>query len=197
MARRNVSPNLISCLGVVVAALGCALFVVSGMTGQWARVACLVGGGVCIQLRLACNMLDGLVAIEGGKKTALGPLFNEVPDRLGDVLFLVGFGYSAGSGVIPAVIVGWAAALAAVMTAYVRLLGGSLGQAQDFCGPLAKQHRMALLTAACLLCAILAVVDPHVGRDAVVVILGIEVVGAVATSIRRLGRISTLLRAAT
>ena len=46
---------------------------------------------------------------------------------------------------------GWAAATAAVFTAYVRLLGGSLGQVQRFTGPLAKQHRMALLTGACLL----------------------------------------------
>ncbi len=33
----------------------------------------------------------------------------------------------------------------------MRVLGGALGQAQDFRGPMAKQHRMALLTAVCLL----------------------------------------------
>ena len=38
-------------------------------------------------------------------------------------------------------------ALAAALTAYVRVFGGSLGFAQDFRGPMAKQQRMAALTA--------------------------------------------------
>jgi hypothetical protein len=46
---------------------------------------------------------------------------------------------------------GWLAALAAAVTAYIRVLGGTFGFAQDFRGPLAKQHRMAVMTAACLL----------------------------------------------
>lgn len=32
-----------------------------------------------------------------------------------------------------------------VMTAYIRVLGGSCGLEQRFTGPMAKQHRMALL----------------------------------------------------
>jgi phosphatidylglycerophosphate synthase len=32
-------------------------------------------------------VLDGMVAIEGGKSTATGALFNEMPDRLSDALF--------------------------------------------------------------------------------------------------------------
>ena len=45
---------------------------------------------------------------------------------------------------------GWFGALAAALTAYVRVFGGSLGFAQDFRGPIAKQQRMAVLTAACV-----------------------------------------------
>jgi hypothetical protein len=41
--------------------------------------------------------------------------------------------------------------VAAVLTAYVRVLGGSIGLEEHFCGPMAKPHRMAVLTAACLL----------------------------------------------
>jgi hypothetical protein len=47
--------------------------------------------------------------------------------------------------------VGWLGALAAAVTAYIRVLGGTFGLAQDFRGPLAKQHRMAVMTAGCLL----------------------------------------------
>ena len=46
---------------------------------------------------------------------------------------------------------GWFGALAAALTAYVRVFGGSLGFIQDFRGPMAKQQRMAVLTAACVI----------------------------------------------
>ncbi len=40
------------------------------------------------------------------------------------------------------------------MTAYVRTLVASIGAPVNFTGPMAKQHRMALLTFACILAAI-------------------------------------------
>ena len=36
------------------------------------------------------------------------------------------------------------------MTAYIRVLGGTLTGSQSFIGPMAKQHRMAVLTVASL-----------------------------------------------
>ena len=33
----------------------------------------------------------------------------------------------------------------------MRVFGGALGQAQSFRGPMAKQHRMAVMTVACLI----------------------------------------------
>lgn len=102
-------------------------------------------GASCVQLRLLCNMLDGLVAIEGGLKSKAGDLFNELPDRLEDTFLLVGAGYAAGAAEL-----GWLCAALALHTAYIRALGASLGQPQDFCGPGAKPHRMFLLTVGCL-----------------------------------------------
>lgn len=43
---------------------------------------------------------------------------------------------------------GWATALLAALTAYVRVFGGALGLAQDFAGIMAKQRRMAALNVA-------------------------------------------------
>lgn len=106
----------------------------------------LLAGAVSVQLRLLCNLLDGMVAVEGGRKSKLGVLYNEVPDRVADSMFLVALGY-----VIAIPWLGWLAALAAAVTAYIRVLGGTFGLAQDFRGPLAKQHRMAVMTAGCLL----------------------------------------------
>jgi phosphatidylglycerophosphate synthase len=105
----------------------------------------LIGCALAVQARLVCNLLDGMVAIEGGKKSALGALYNEFPDRIADSLLIVALGYAVGW---PAL--GWLGALAAALTAYVRVFGGALGQPQDFRGPMAKQQRMAVLTAACV-----------------------------------------------
>ena len=139
LARSSVTPNQISVLSIFFAAVGAAVL-------AWTpSPAALLLCAVCIQLRLACNLLDGMVAVEGGKKTATGVLYNELPDRIADSLFIVALGYAIGMSWL-----GWLGALLAVLTAYVRVLGGSLGQPQDFRGPMAKQHRMAVLTVACL-----------------------------------------------
>ena len=139
LARSSVTPNQISMLSIVFAALGAVML-------WFATPLALVVAAVCIQLRLVCNLLDGMVAMEGGKKTPTGALYNEFPDRVADSLLIVALGYACG-----ATWLGWLGALAAALTAYVRLAGGSLGLPQDFRGPMAKQHRMAVLTVACLL----------------------------------------------
>lgn len=143
LARNNVSPNQISAASVVVAAIGAAALLLLP------KVVGLIACAVAIQLRLICNLLDGMVAIEGGKKSALGQLYNEFPDRLADSIFIVALGYA-----IDVPWLGWLGALAAALTAYVRVFGGAIGLAQDFRGPMAKQHRMAVLTIACIAGAI-------------------------------------------
>jgi phosphatidylglycerophosphate synthase len=87
-----------------------------------------------------------MVAVEGGKQSAVGQLYNEFPDRIADSVLIVALGYAVG---IPWL--GWLGALAAALTAYIRVFGGALGLPQDFRGPMAKQHRMAVMTAACVL----------------------------------------------
>jgi phosphatidylglycerophosphate synthase len=132
---KGISPNQISVASVWFAMVGAgALMMFPALVGP---IICLV----CIQMRLVCNLIDGMVAIEGGQKSAVGSLYNEFPDRIADSLFLVALGYAAGFGQI-----GWFAALAAALTAYVRVFGGSLGLPQSFMGPMAKQHRMAVMT---------------------------------------------------
>ena len=61
----RVTPNQISVLSIAWAVLGGALLVWS--PGWPAFIAC----AVCVQLRLLCNLLDGMVAIEGGKSLSL------------------------------------------------------------------------------------------------------------------------------
>lgn len=147
LARRGVTPNQVSLASVAFALAGGTALALSAREG--ASVAHYLFAALMIELRLLANMLDGLIAIEGGKQTPTGVLYNDVPDRFADALFLIGAGY--GTGADWGVALGWLAALLAVMTAYVRALGASLGLASDFSGPMAKPHRMHALAAACVL----------------------------------------------
>src|SRR5258708_5585204 len=143
----GVRPNHISMASVVFAALAGACFCMVPRTEG--RVWLYLAAAACIQLRLLCNLLDGMVAIEGGLGSASGEVFNDFPDRFSDVLILASAGYSI-SAIPWGRELGWIAAVLALLTAYARVLGGSLGLQQDFSGPMAKPHRMAVLTIACL-----------------------------------------------
>ncbi|NID15455.1 CDP-alcohol phosphatidyltransferase family protein [Luteibacter yeojuensis] len=144
LALRSITPNQISALSVVFALIGTVLFGASPHSP-----AALVGVIVAIQLRLLCNLLDGMIAIEGDKAESSGRFFNEVPDRLADVLLLVPLGYAVDQDYL-----GWLIACLALSTAYLRAFGASLGFGEDFRGPGAKPHRMAMLTATCAAAAL-------------------------------------------
>jgi phosphatidylglycerophosphate synthase len=187
--RAGLTADGISILSLVFAAAGAAGLL--GLDRPWNYLACAAG----IQLRLLANLLDGMVAIEGGRKSKVGALYNEVPDRLADSLFLVAMGHAVGMPWL-----GWLAALAAAVTAYIRVLGGTLGLPQDFRGPMAKPHRMAALTIGCLLAiaehawfATPAMKgDPQYVLTAAAVIIA---VGTVATCFTRVYAIARQLRA--
>ncbi|MBS0295277.1 MAG: CDP-alcohol phosphatidyltransferase family protein [Proteobacteria bacterium] len=151
LGRAKVSPDLISFLGVAFAVLGGAALALSGQSFEATRVFLLLLAVLCIQLRLLCNLLDGMVAVEHGLAGATGPIWNEFPDRVADVVLLAGAGYGAihaDHDLAPAL--GWLCAALAVMTAYVRELGRGLGFPADFIGPMAKPQRMSVLTVATL-----------------------------------------------
>jgi phosphatidylglycerophosphate synthase len=186
LTRTGVAPNAISLASLVfaVAAGGC-LGWTSRAEGLQQQLLFLAAAA-CIQLRLLCNMLDGMVAVEGGKRTVYGEIFNDMPDRFADVAILVGAGYSISTFVWGHEL-GWLAAVLAVITAYIRLLGGSMGITQYFIGPMAKPHRMALVTVACVLSVFEDYLEFH--GQIVAIALIVMVVGMVVTSARRTMRI--------
>jgi phosphatidylglycerophosphate synthase len=141
LAQKKVDPNMISVAGILFAVYaGNALYL--SRFNEWMLILAMIA----VQMRLLCNMMDGMVAVEHQRKTSLGPLYNEIPDRISDIMIIVALGYSCQH-----VVLGWCGALFAVGTAYVRLLGGLLVGEQNFCGPQSKSQRMALITVACLL----------------------------------------------
>src|SRR3982074_1325387 len=89
LVRLGLTPNQISLASALISIAGAiCLFFAND------RAVLFIVAAVCIQLRLLCNLLDGLMAVEGGLKTKTGEIFNEFPDRLADVALLIAAGYS-------------------------------------------------------------------------------------------------------
>lgn len=183
--RLGVTPNQMSVASLALAIGGAGAYASSATATRTLQAVLLVAAALCIQLRLLANMLDGLMAVEEGKKTATGAIYNELPDRLADVIFLVAAGY-----LTPWPELGWLASILAVLTAYVRALGGSLGFKQDFCGPMAKPHRMFTLTVGTLGAAALPT------WPVLAVTLAAIVLGSVVTVVRRTQHLARNLSAA-
>ena len=181
LVRHRASPDAISILGMASGCLaGLAFAFGAGHSAVWWLV-----GAVLVQGRLLANLLDGMVAIGRGVASPLGELFNEVPDRVSDTAVLMGLSVAAGS-------IGWglAAAGAALATAYVRAVGRGVGLPSDFRGPMAKQHRMALVTATAVVCAVWPVRAMDLAWWALVAITVLSLV----TALRRLLGIGRALR---
>lgn len=181
LAARSVTPNHISQASIVCGALAGAAFWLSGQAEGASRGLLLLAAAAFCQLRLLCNLFDGMVAVEGGKAAADGPFWNEFPDRVADIAIMAGIGYGIA---MPGL--GWAAACFCVLTAYVRELGRANGAPSDFSGPMAKQHRMALVTAAAVLSA--AEFLWHGRNGILVAALWIVAAGAAFTALRRARR---------
>ena len=144
LVQRGASADAISLAGMVAGLVAGLALAGTALWPEAARPLWILGA-LGVQLRLLANLLDGMVAIGRGIASPAGELFNEVPDRVSDTAVFLGLGLAAGE---PAL--GLAAALAAMATAYVRAVGKAAGAPSDFRGPMAKQHRMALVTAVAL-----------------------------------------------
>lgn len=186
LIKKSINPNHISLAGIFFAVIA-VVFLFLGAQAQiksWDRLWFYLLAALNIQLRLLCNMLDGMVAIEGQRQSKIGDLYNELPDRIEDIIILVGTGYSVAQ-ISCGSILGWLAAVGAVLTAYIRVLGVTLGASAHFCGPMAKPHRMAILTVACLLESIFFMRGYWLALALIIIILG-----SLITCLRRVSLIS-------
>jgi phosphatidylglycerophosphate synthase len=190
LARSGVTPNAISFLSIVFGCCAGAVLRGTAHCEGGLRAAHWLAAAAFIQLRLIANLLDGMVAVEGRKGGPTGDLWNEAPDRVSDVAIFIGAGYAAGSTPL----LGFAAALVAVFVAYVRALGASVGAGQCFLGPQAKPHRMAVMTGACVLGAMLPPLQFAMPIAVIVAALWTVIVGGVITSWRRLAYVADFLK---
>ncbi len=181
LSATSMTPNRISLISVFWAALGAGLIIWGG-SSAWVLAA------VAVQLRLLCNLMDGMVAVEGGKASPDGVIYNEFPDRIADILVIVSLGYAAGAPWL-----GWAGALIAVATAYIRVFGGSVGLSQDFGGMMSKPRRMAALTLGLIAQAV--EIEVLGSRYSLLATAAVIAVGGLVTCVTRTLRIARQLEA--
>jgi phosphatidylglycerophosphate synthase len=186
LIRAGASPNAISVAGMLAAILAGVCFAFAARTPAAVSIALWLLGALLVQARLVANMLDGMVAIGRDVASAVGELFNDVPDRVSDSAVMIGIGYAAGD-----VALGLAAALAAMATAYVRVLGRAIGAPSEFGGPMAKQHRMAVVTA---LSVAECFAPARWTMTLAAAVLWVILILALATTARRLLRTAAFLR---
>jgi phosphatidylglycerophosphate synthase len=192
LASRNVSPNAISIAGMcacIVAGIALAATSIAYNPILWIIAA------LGAQLRLTANMLDGMVALASGRASKTGELYNEVPDRISDAAVFIGAGFAWGGNVT----LGYVATILAVFTAYIRAAGKIAGAPNEFCGPMAKQHRMLVITLICLYSAItprswqgITFNDSQIGLMSIGLV--IIIAGCAITVVRRLSRIAHALK---
>lgn len=194
LASSGLTANTISVIGMM-AGVAAGLLIASTRFSPEFAPGFYIAGAIFIFIRLLANMFDGMVAVILARPNPLGELFNEVPDRVSDSAILIGCGYATNSSSTA----GYWAALFAMMTAYIRATGKCSGASQSFIGPLAKQQRMFLCIAACLICAFspaaleTAIANPVNGdytQSIMVPVLWFVAAGSAYTCVRRLSSIS-------
>lgn len=191
LLKTSVTPNQISVGSIGFAVLAAIGFFAAGYSPSVLALVCVIIG---VQGRLLCNLMDGMLAVEGGRESRAGELYNEIPDRISDIIILLAAGFSSRGSSLGDLssVLGWIAALVSVLTAYVRVMGASIGATQLFLGPMAKPHRMALLTVICFLEIILLCIDRYI--NLVPYALLIIIFGGCITVYRRLERIYTFIQ---
>lgn len=137
--RRGIRPDTLTLLAVPVAFVGAAAICASSAVPGLLLLVPLAAA-----LRLILNLLDGAVARRTGASHPRGELYNELGDRVGDVLLL------GAPATLPgvegrAVLLG---VILAILASYVGITVRAAGGSRLYHGILAKPGRMALLAVA-------------------------------------------------
>jgi phosphatidylglycerophosphate synthase len=181
--RHGIDPDAISYLSIVAALIAAICFWKSGER-RWL----LIVAPLFCYLRLWFNMLDGLVAIAAGKASRRGEILNDLPDRISDIVIFVGVAHCG----LMNPLIGYWAAIFAVLTSYVGLFGQALGVQRQFSGIMSKPWRMVALHVGAWLTFFLA------PRSATFTVLNwtclVIIAGCIETIVVRLKRISAALQ---
>jgi phosphatidylglycerophosphate synthase len=132
----GIHPDVISYLSIAASAIAAACFAYASRA-PWL----LIIAPLFCYLRLWFNMLDGMVALASGKASRRGEILNELPDRISDLLVFIAIAHSG----FASVLLGYWAAIAALMTAYIGTLGQAARARREYGGLMSKPWRMVVV----------------------------------------------------
>jgi CDP-diacylglycerol--glycerol-3-phosphate 3-phosphatidyltransferase len=141
LARRQVSPDAVTLAAIPVAATAAVCLLLSPGSPALLLVVPLLAA-----LRLLLNLLDGALARATGRSHPRGELYNELGDRVADILFLAPVAWLPGAS--PVLVL--AGVLGAVLASFVGVLVKAAGGPRIYRGVLSKPGRMGLLSLAAL-----------------------------------------------
>jgi archaetidylinositol phosphate synthase len=136
------NPNFLTFLGLLFSLCAGACFVMAAAFNKWLLLVVIL----FILLRMAFNVLDGMVARQTGRTSAYGEALAEFTDRLSDTGMLLGLVSSmlctAGLGLL--------AIICILLASYVGILGKAVGAQRQFGGIMGKVDRLVLIILFCL-----------------------------------------------
>jgi CDP-diacylglycerol--glycerol-3-phosphate 3-phosphatidyltransferase len=133
----GVSPDALTLAAVPVGAVAGAAILVSP-SAPWVLIVVPLAAAA----RLVLNLLDGALARRTGRIHARGELFNEVGDRLADVLMLAPVALVPGAHPATVLLGVTVAVLASFTSVAIKAAGGT----RSYRGILSKPGRMVLLS---------------------------------------------------
>jgi phosphatidylglycerophosphate synthase len=145
LANRGISPNLLSLLSLVFAALAGVLFGLSGRSTPSNLFLSVAVVFVCLNAIL--DGLDGLVARERGNASRKGDFLDHVVDRYSDVFIIGGIvfgGYADWR-------IGVVALIGVLLSSYMGTQAQAVGLSRMYGGLLGRADRMILIIAATVL----------------------------------------------
>jgi CDP-diacylglycerol--glycerol-3-phosphate 3-phosphatidyltransferase len=171
LVARHISADLLTATALLAAGVAGACLAVSDT-----MPALLLLVPILAALRLVLNLLDGQVARGSGTARPMGEVWNELADRVADVLMIGALAFVAAVGPLLA----GAATVAALLASYVGITSRAVGAPRQYGGVMSKPGRMIVLATAAPLALLLA--------DGRPLMLGALVIagGALVTSVQRL-----------
>ena len=168
---RGVSADVLTLAAVPVAVAGGLCLALSD-----ALPALLLLVPILATLRLVLNLVDGQVARATRTSHPMGEMWNELGDRLADVLFIGGLAYVPEVGPLLAL----SAAMAAVLASYVGITARAIAAPRAYGGVMSKPGRMFVLAVAAPVAFVIA------GTWPLVLAAWLILAGSVLTLVQRL-----------
>lgn len=132
LARRGVTPNQVTLAGVALSGAAGAL-VAAFPAARWPLVLL----APVLVARMALNAIDGMLAREHGKRSALGAMLNELGDVVADAALYLPLGLVPGfdAGLVVGVVV------LAIVAEMAGVVCAQIGASRRYDGPLGKSDR--------------------------------------------------------